>query len=112
MKVKKVAAFCNPFWSRNLPDPFLLKVRGRYYAYGTEGEMQPSPGTLVFPILTSTDLVQWSFVGRAMTALEKPFFGYWAPEVSAHNGQFLLYYSVHTEEFVGSIRVAVADRPE
>src|SRR5947209_844178 len=112
MSTEKRRTFCNPFWSGNFPDPFILKVRGHYYAYGTEGEKRPTPGTPVFPILTSPDLVQWSFVSKAMPALEKPFFGYWAPEVTVQNNQFLLYYAVHTEEFVASIRVAVADRPE
>lgn len=102
----------NPFWSGNFPDPFVLKVRGRYYAYGTEGEMHPIAGTSVFPILTSTDLVHWSFVGKAMPALGEPFFRYWAPEVVEYNGQFLMYYSVHTQEFTSNIRVAVADQPE
>ena len=103
---------CNPFWPGNFPDPFVLKVRGRYYAYGTEGEMHPPAGARVFPILTSSDLAQWSAADKAMAALELSFFGYWAPEVIAHNEQFLMYYAVHTEEFVCAIRVAVADRPE
>lgn len=112
MTDKKPGTFRNPFWSENFPDPFVLKVRGRYFAYGTEGEMHPSRGAPVFPILTSDDLVRWNAVGKAMPALESPYFGYWAPEVIAHNDRFLMYYAVHTEQFVAAIRVAVAERPE
>src|SRR5947209_2830603 len=94
---KKPATFCNPFWPENFPDPFVLKVRGRYYAYGSEYGMLPPPASnsKVFPVLASTDLVHWSSVGKAMPALGDPYFGYWAPEVIVHNSQFLLYYAVH-----------------
>ena len=33
MAAKKPATYCNPFWTESFPDPFVLKVRGRYYAY-------------------------------------------------------------------------------
>ncbi|GHO88113.1 family 43 glycosylhydrolase [Dictyobacter formicarum] len=106
------AAFCNPFWHKGFADPFVLKVRGRYYAYATETEAHPAEQSWVFPILTSTDMVSWQEVGKAMAHLGSPHFFYWAPEVTEYNGQFFLYYAVHTEEFSGGIRVAVADRPE
>ena len=112
MAAKKPATYCNPFWTESFPDPFVLKVRGRYYAYATEHETYPPADSWVFPILTSSDLVQWREIGKAMPAFGQPYGRYWAPEVTVHNGQFLLYYAVHTSEFTGGIRVAVADRPE
>jgi GH43 family beta-xylosidase len=112
MEAKKAVTYCNPFWPESFPDPFVLKVRGRYYAYASEDETYPSAGSWVFPILTSADLVQWREVGRAFPAFGQPYCRYWAPEVTVHKGQFLLYYAVHTTEFTGSIRVAVADHPE
>src|SRR5947209_1693823 len=53
MSSKDLATFCNPFWAENFPDPFVLKVRGRYYAYATEYEKLPplAPDEKVFPIL-------------------------------------------------------------
>ncbi len=102
----------NPFWPSSFADPFVLKVRGRYYAYATEHAGHPPDGSQVFPILTSTDLVSWQEVGKALPTLGQPYFFYWAPEVTVYNDQFLLYYAVHTEEFKSGIRVAVADRPE
>ncbi len=106
------STFTNPFWPENFPDPFLIKVRGRYYAYATERATSPPEGSLVFPILMSTDMISWREIGKALPAFGSPYQMYWAPEVTVYNGQFLLYYAVHTEEFVSSIRVAVADRPE
>jgi len=102
----------NPFWPRGFADPFVLKVRGHYYAYATEDRDGPERGAAVFPILASPDLVRWREVGRAMPALGAPYRRYWAPEVTAHNGRFLLYYAVHTDEFRAGIRVAVAERPD
>src|SRR5438067_10961110 len=69
MAAKKPATYCNPFWTESFPDPFMLKVRGRYYAYATEHETCPPAGSWVFPILTSSDLVQWREIGKAMPAL-------------------------------------------
>lgn len=112
MTTKQSTTLNNPFWPHNFPDPFVLKDRGRYYAYATEEEGSPAEGSSVFPILTSTDMVSWHQVGKAMPALGVPYYWYWAPEVTVYNGRYLLYYAVHTEEFVASIRVAVADRPE
>src|SRR5581483_4319622 len=73
---------------------------------------RPAEGEMVFPILTSPDLVRWQPAGRAMPALDHCYFRYWAPEVTEHNDRFLLYYAVHTGEFRATIRVAVAERPE
>src|SRR5918911_247594 len=93
MAANNLTTYCNPFWNGSLPDPFVLKVRGRYYAYGTEPERYPAAGSKVFPILTSTDLVRWHEVGKGMPALGQEYFSYWAPEVTVYNGQFLLYYA-------------------
>lgn len=111
MVKEQQVTYHNPFWPRSFPDPFILKVRGCYYAYATEHENAPGEATQVFPILTSTDLVQWREVGKAMVALGPLYSRYWAPEVTVQNDQFLLYYAVHTSEFAGSIRVGVANHP-
>jgi arabinan endo-1,5-alpha-L-arabinosidase len=112
MAVKGLDTYCNPFWQGSFPDPFILKVRGHYYAYATEQESHLHDSAWVFPVMTSKDLVQWREIGKAMPALGRQYNRYWAPEVIEDNGQFYLYYAVHTTEFSGSIRVAVADRPE
>jgi hypothetical protein len=47
----------------DFPDPFVLTVGGRYYAFSTNsgaGDVQ---------VITSTNLVNWSFVGNALAGL-------------------------------------------
>lgn len=106
------STYCNPVWPGTFADPFVLKTRGRYYAYATADVDRPADGERVFRILTSNDLVEWRDAGWAMPALGLPYYRYWAPEVTEDNGRFLLYYAVHTGEFVASIRVAVTERPD
>jgi GH43 family beta-xylosidase len=104
-------ALQNPFWHGDFADPFLLKVRGMYYAFATEPADRPAPGAPIFPILRSEDMIAWEAAGHALAALDAPLFRYWAPEVTAYNGLFYLYYAVHTEEFRAAIRVATAEQP-
>ena len=49
----------------------------------------------LFPILYSTDLVQWRYVADAFTTLPRPLWSYddwWAPSVLAAHGRYYLYY--------------------
>jgi GH43 family beta-xylosidase len=100
------ASYRNPLFSRDFPDPFVLKYRGEYWAYCTgfwdDGRC--------FGMLHSRDLVQWQPLGGAMAPLPEEHTCYWAPEVSYDNGRFYLYYSVGNEEQM-QIRVALADHP-
>jgi GH43 family beta-xylosidase len=99
-------AYLNPVWPRSFPDPFVLKLRGEYWAYCTgiwdDGR--------AFGILHSRDLVGWRPLAGALEPLPGDHPCYWAPEVAYDNGRFYLYYSVGNEETM-EIRVAVADTP-
>ena len=99
-------AYLNPVYRRDFPDPFILKYCGEYWAYCTG--FQADGG--VFGILHSRDLVQWHEAGSAMAPLPGDHTCSWAPEVTYHNGRFLMYYSVGNEERM-HIRVAVAGDP-
>jgi hypothetical protein len=62
----------------DFPDPFVLSVGGRYYAFSTNS------GAGDIQVITSTDLVNWSFVGNALTGLPSWATGggsTWAPSV-------------------------------
>ncbi|HEU5079022.1 MAG TPA: glycoside hydrolase family 43 protein [Opitutaceae bacterium] len=100
----------NPVWSGYLADPFVLRYSGTYYAYGTgsdEGFGRQADGN-VFPVLRSTDLVNWTLVGGALVPYAaKADMAYWSPEVAEREGKFYMYYAAD-----GRLRVAVADRPE
>ena len=81
--------FANPVYDRDFPDPFVLKVGHTYYAYATNGN-----GSNV-QTATSKDLVHWTPGRDALPKLGAWDFpgNTWAPEVSAHGGRYVLYYT-------------------
>jgi len=94
---------------REMADPFVLRVDGKYYLYATTD----SRGYEVF---VSDDLVHWERKARAFT---DPRGGAWAPEVF-HNkrgdGKFYLYYtdnmpSEKRGEMHKQVGVAMSDSP-
>lgn len=101
----------NPVWAGYFADPFVLRHDDTYYAYGT-GPMPTESDGRAFPILRSSDLANWDYVGGAV----RPISGataYWAPEMVEQNGRFFLYYSAAFgggDESHG-LRVALADSP-
>jgi len=102
----------NPVWDGYLADPFVLKDRAAYYAYGTGPASEQGRQ---FPVLRSPDLVHWEAIGHTLLPLSKPrIHAYWAPEVAVRDGQYYLYYSASaTASDEGHrLRVAVAQRPE
>src|SRR5690348_2188191 len=101
----------NPIWPEYFADPFVLRTGGVYYAYGTGATPLERDGR-AFPVLRSTDLVNWQYLGGALSAIEGAA-AYWAPEVAEHEGKFYLYYSAATGEGDQShrIRVALCDTP-
>ena len=107
-----VTTYQNPVWPGYFADPFALKAAdGAYYAYGTG---PAGPDGRPFPILKSTNLVQWESLGGSLEPLPSDVpMNYWAPEVAEHNGRYYLYYSASptTSDEHHRIRVAVADHP-
>src|SRR3954454_582245 len=104
-----VAHYSNPVHPGYFADPFVMRVRGAYFAYGTGR----SVGGRAFEVLRSDDLVGWSSVGGA---LEPPAdldaTDFWAPEVAEEDGRFFMYYSAGLGDRGHLLRVAVADAPE
>ncbi|MFL6211630.1 MAG: glycoside hydrolase family 43 protein [Pyrinomonadaceae bacterium] len=100
------AAYLNPVYDSDFPDPFVLKFRGEYWAYCTgfwrDGRC--------FGVMHSRDLVHWRELAGALTPLPGDNPCYWAPEVVYRNGRFLMYYSVGNEKLM-HIRVAIAEHP-
>jgi GH43 family beta-xylosidase len=99
--------YLNPVFPDYFADPFVLKHDGQYYAYGTA----PGQDGGELPILHSTDLVNWNFVGWAI--YPKQGIEFWAPEVAYHEGKFYLYYSARgIEDRDHQLTVAISERPE
>ncbi|MGZ9165080.1 MAG: glycoside hydrolase family 43 protein [Anaerolineales bacterium] len=80
----------NPVFDQYLADPFVLQHEGHYYAYGTGPR---SPEGRAFPVLHSTDLVNWQSQGWSLIPPGGDDF--WAPEVAFYDGVFYMYYSAH-----------------
>lgn len=101
-------AFINPVYDRYFADPFVLRHKGRYYAYGTGSEVSEC---MPFPVLTSLDLVKWDSAGWALVPLPEAN-QYWAPEVAFSAGVFYMYYSADgVEGRDHQIRVATSTTP-
>lgn len=106
----------NPVWDGYLADPFVLQWQGAYYAYGTgsdNGDKLESDGKM-FPVLRSTKLARWEYLGGALEPLTRTKnLPCWAPEVAERDGVFYMYYSAAGLEGdeTHRLRVAVAEHP-
>jgi len=103
-----------PVFRDNFPDPHVVEHQGEYIAYATNAGIN-------LPMLTSRDLVHWSWVTGAdgkrrdgMPALApwvKEGFT-WAPEVMKVGERWLLYYTAaHRKRNVQCLGVAAAADP-
>jgi len=101
----------NPVWHDYFADPFILRTGGNYFAYGTGSSPLELDGR-AFPVLKSSDLVHWQYVGGALTPM-KDATAFWAPEVAEEAGKFYMYYSaaIGPGDESHRIRIAVADAP-
>jgi xylan 1,4-beta-xylosidase len=106
---EKKKTYRNPLLSdRDMADPDVIRVKGKYYLY-------PTYRSYGYDAFVSDDLVNWEGKGRVF---EDPRGGAWAPDVF-HNargdGKFYLYYTDNAPgprtELNKQIGVAVADGP-
>lgn len=111
-------AFTNPVLDRDFPDPDVLVVGDRYYAFSTSTRAQDRRWLNV-QVAVSSDLVRWEAVGDALPVLpswarQKSHF-VWAPEVSAraNGGGYLLYFVARDKDSDRQcIGTATATTPE
>lgn len=109
--------YTNPVYPDYFADPFVWQHQGIYYAIGTgaaeaEGQVDEMHKQRVFPLLQSSNLVNWQFAGNALLRPD-PALGdnYWAPEVAYQDGIFYLYYSVGHGDKNHQLRVATSPDP-
>jgi len=101
----------NPVYTRDFPDPSVLRVGDDYYAYATTTSWESY--NHFFPILHSRDLVHWLYVADALIASPGWATGdWWAPSVVARRGVYYLYYGGKSlQDGVHCVAVATALRP-
>lgn len=102
--------YLNPVIDRNFPDPSVLRDRGAYYTYATNGD----GGTL--PCARSVDLVHWTMLPDAMPTLPAWVIPgrTWAPQVAAFvpGKRYVAYFTAHDKGSDSQeIGVAVASSP-
>ncbi len=104
--------YANPVLTKSMPDPTVMRASdGYYYLYATED-------TYNMPIMRSTDLVNWTFMGTVFTKDTRPNFepggGLWAPDINCIDGKYVIYYSMSVwgGQMTCGIGVATADKPE
>lgn len=104
----QTATYQNPVLRGDYPDPSVIRVGGDYYATATTSEWGPQ-----FPILHSTDLVNWRILGSVFA--KRPDWSeanYWAPELQEWKGRYYIYYVGRKKGGPLAVAVATADKPE
>lgn len=81
--------YTNPVIAGDFADPSIIRVGNTYFAVGTSSEWGPA-----YPVYTSKDLVNWTYVGPVFNKLPSWTMGsYWAPELFYRNNTYYLYYT-------------------
>lgn len=108
--------FANPVFEPVLADPSVIfdAREHKFYAYGTEDNWADGKDSRFVPILESTNLTDWTYVGEAFK--QKPTWkeeGWiWAPDINNIHDQYYLYYSISTwGDRNPGIGLAIANRP-
>ncbi|HYG78823.1 MAG TPA: family 43 glycosylhydrolase, partial [Pyrinomonadaceae bacterium] len=103
----QTSTYTNPVIAGDFPDPSVIRTGKDYWATATTGDWAPH-----FPILHSTDLVNWSAVGAVFQTPPPWVKGdFWAPEITEDRGRFFVYYTARRDDGpkkVGTLCVAVA----
>lgn len=100
--------FHNPVMAGDFPDPSVIRIGGEYWAATTS----LSKWAPMLPILHSRDLVNWQQVGSVFH--RRPRWSqdhYWAPELVAYGGRFLLFYAAQRRSS-RKLCIAVASAPQ
>jgi xylan 1,4-beta-xylosidase len=90
------------------PDPSVVKIGDLYWASATSSNWFPA-----FPLLYSTDLINWKQKGYIFNKLpEWADYYFWAPEITYDSGRVYVYYTAHKKNGGLCVGVASADKPE
>ena len=102
----------NPVWQEYFADPFVMRCGHAFYAYGTGATGLEADGR-IFPLLRSTDLNHWQYLGGALKSIEKCH-ACWSPEVATRDGSYYMYFSANDQagDEGHRIRVAQSAKPE
>jgi beta-xylosidase len=97
----------NPVIPGDFPDPSIIRVGSEFWATATSSEWGPQ-----FPLLHSTNLVDWELVGSVFE--HRPDWAianFWAPEISEYRGKYYIYYVGRKKGGPLAVAVAMAGKP-
>ena len=107
----------NPVRTGMFPDPSIVRVGEDYYMVNSSFIYFPC-----IPVSHSRDLVHWEIIGYAITKKEWAQLdgleggrGYWAPDISWHNGKFYITATYRLNDGGNVLRrqiVVSSDKPE
>jgi xylan 1,4-beta-xylosidase len=107
----------NPIRSGMFPDPSVVRVGEDYFMVNSSFIFFPC-----IPISHSKDLIHWKIIGHAITNPEWAYLesleggrGYWAPDISYHDGRFYIvatYRLNDTGTLYRKQMVVSSDKPE
>lgn len=98
------------------PDPTMIRGKdGKWYAYGTTNAIFADSGNdaeHILPVLSSTDMVTWTYVGDVYTPTDHPSWWPattrpWAPDIRYVDGAYHLTYALSG----GGIALATSSTP-
>ncbi len=92
--------FTNPLNLNNIGDPFVLAADGQYFAFATSGGKP-------FPVWRSDSLQAFGGMRTALRGADWAYQDFWAPEVFAWQGGYVMLYSARRQEDQ-SLRVGIA----
>jgi beta-xylosidase len=98
----------NPVIPADHPDPSIIRVGRDFWATYTSSEWGPQ-----FPLLHSTDLVNWKLTGSVFPHRPDWAVGnFWAPEISEYKNHFAVYYVGRERGGPMAVAMATADNPD
>lgn len=112
----------NPIRTGMFPDPSVVRVGEDYYMVNSTFIFFPC-----IPVSHSRDLINWEIIGYAITNPEWAHLdeleggrGYWAPDISYHDGRYYITATMRFNDDTGSLGitpyrrqiVVFSDRPE
>ncbi len=107
----------NELYGPHFPDPTVHRADdGTWWAYGTNMNRENDSDERLVPILSSPDLVDWTYEGEAFT--ERPGWTYgsiWAPDIHYYDGEWIMFYSLEPRPWESGefgIGLAKSDTPD
>jgi arabinan endo-1,5-alpha-L-arabinosidase len=103
--------YTNPVLMHDAPDPSVIRGQdGFFYAYTTQSDW---PTLTNIPVLKSSDLVHWRFLGDALPTLPRwATTDVWAPHIARIENRYMLYFAARQFGSAGfAIGVATSHTP-